>query len=121
MPIYGPEDIPNDFPIAQFWTDITSDLSYGSATAEASILQNPCFWYAQKGPAYTLFSRGDNNGVASQRELFFMYDMAHNEMVNGADSQLTIWEGLLVRPLEAFKWGYDYPDRRIPRLCTYFI
>lgn len=66
----------------QFWTDITGSSRHGSATAKASGIQNPCFRYAQKGLAYSLFGRGDSTGVATQRELFFLHDMTNNEIVN---------------------------------------
>lgn len=50
--------------------------------AKASMIQNPCSWYAQKGLAYTLFGQGDSIGVATQRELFFLHVMANNEILN---------------------------------------
>lgn len=84
LPIYGPEDVPDEFPMKQFWTDITGNSSYGSTTAKPSGIQNPYFRYAQKGFAYTLFGRDNSTGVASQRELFFLYAMANNELVNVA-------------------------------------
>lgn len=31
------------------------DPNYTAAGGKASIIQNPCFWYAQKALAYTLF------------------------------------------------------------------
>lgn len=46
LPIYGPGDVLDDFPLKHFWSEITGSLEYGSATAKASMIQNPCFWYA---------------------------------------------------------------------------
>lgn len=43
-----------------------------------------CFCYAQKGLVYTLFGHGDNTGVETQRELFFLYSMAQNQAINVA-------------------------------------
>lgn len=71
LPIYGPKDVPDEFPVKHFWYEITSSPRYGYATSKASMIQNPCFWYAPKGLAYTLFGQGDSTGVATQRELFF--------------------------------------------------
>jgi hypothetical protein len=34
--------------------------------------------------AYTLFERGDSKGVATQRELFFVYSMVQNKAINVA-------------------------------------
>jgi hypothetical protein len=59
-------------------------MDYSSKGAKASGIQNPCFRYAQKGLAYTLFGRGDSTGVATQRELFFMYSMAQTKTINVA-------------------------------------
>lgn len=46
------------------------------------MIQNPSFWYAQKGPVYTFLGRGDSIGAATQRELFFLHVMANNEIIN---------------------------------------
>lgn len=45
-------------------------------------IQNPCFRYAQKMLAFTLFGRGDSIGVATQRELFFLFSMANRVVVS---------------------------------------
>lgn len=52
--------------------------------AKASGIQNPCFRYAQKMQAFTLFDRGDSTGVATQRELFFLFSMENRFVVSVA-------------------------------------
>ena len=34
--------------------------------------------------AYSLFGRGDSTGIATQRELFFLFSMVHQQQVNVA-------------------------------------
>lgn len=82
LPIYGPNDVPNDFPVKHFWSQIIGSPRQGSATANASMIQKPCFRYAQKGLAHTLFGRGDSTGIATQRELFFLHAIANNAIIN---------------------------------------
>lgn len=82
LPLYGPGAVPDGFSPKDFWISITGRTDYTSKGAKASGIQNPCFRYAQKGLAYTLFGRGDITGVATQRELFFMYSMAQNKAIN---------------------------------------
>lgn len=82
LPLYGPGAVPNGFSPKDFWTVITGRTDYTSKGEKASGIQNPCFLYAQKGLAYTLFGRGDNMGVATQWELFFMYSMVQNQAIN---------------------------------------
>ena len=82
LPIYMPGVVSEDFPIKQFWEDISGFHKYIVVGAKASVIQNPCIRYAQKGLAYTMFSRGDNTGVATMRELFFLYAMLNNEFIN---------------------------------------
>ena len=50
--------------------------------AKAYGIQNPCFRYAQKVLAFTLFGRGDSTGVATQRELFFLFAMENKVAVS---------------------------------------
>lgn len=77
FPIYGPEDVPNEFLIKNFWGEITGSHFYTASRAKASIIKNPCFGYAKKALAYTLFGQEDSTNVATQRELFFMYCKVH--------------------------------------------
>lgn len=65
--IYGPRDIPNNFPIKNFWVEITGDRFYTTVGAKASTIQNLCFWYAQNALAYILFGQGDSNDVANDQ------------------------------------------------------
>jgi hypothetical protein len=55
-----------------------------SKGAKASGIHNPCFRYAQKALAYTIFGHGDSTRVATQRELFFLYIMASQASINVA-------------------------------------
>lgn len=48
---------------------------------KSSGIQNPYFRYAQKVLAFTLFSKGDSTGVATQRELFFLFAMENRVVV----------------------------------------
>src|SRR3954463_12863071 len=57
---------------------------YEARTAKASWIQNPCFRFAQKGLAFTLFGRGDSTGVATKRELYLLYAIVNKEPVNVA-------------------------------------
>lgn len=52
--------------------------------AKASRIHNPCFHYAQKMLAFTLFGRGDSTGVVTQREMFFLFAMANRVDVSVA-------------------------------------
>lgn len=52
--------------------------------AKASGTQNPCFRYAQKLLAFTLFGRGDGTSVATQRELFSLFAMENRVVVSVA-------------------------------------
>lgn len=83
-PLYRPGVVPNGFSPKDFLIAITGRTDYTSKGVKASGIHNPCFRYAQKGLAYTLFGRGDNTWVATQRELFFMYSMAQNKAINVA-------------------------------------
>lgn len=82
IPLYELGAILNGFSPKDFWIAITRRTDYTSKGAKASDIQNPCFRYAQKGMAYTLFGRSDITGVATQRELFFMYSMVQNHAIN---------------------------------------
>jgi hypothetical protein len=84
LPIVGPGAVPDTFVPTEFWTAITSNNKYVSKGAKASGIHNPCFRYAQKALAYTIFGRGDSTGVATQRELFFLYSMASQAPINVA-------------------------------------
>lgn len=52
--------------------------------AKASGIQNPCFRYAQKVLAFTLFGRGGSTGVVTRRELFFLFAMTNRVVVSVA-------------------------------------
>jgi hypothetical protein len=82
LPLYGPGAVPDGFAPKDFWIAITGRTNYSSKGAKASGIHNPYLRYTQKGLAYTLFGRGDSTGVATQRELFFMYSMAQNKAIN---------------------------------------
>ena len=82
LPLNGPGAVPDGFSPKDFWIAITGRTDYSSKGAKASGIQNPCFRYAHKGLAYTLFGRGDNTRVATQRELFFIHSMAQNKAIN---------------------------------------
>lgn len=82
LPLYGPGVVPDGFSPKDLWITITVRADYTSKGAKAYGIQNPCFRYAQKGLAYTLFGQGDSTGVATQRELFFMYSMVQNQAIN---------------------------------------
>jgi hypothetical protein len=84
LPIVGPGTVPDTFVPAEFCTAITCNAKYVSKAAKASGIYNPCFRYAQKALAYTMFGHGDSTGVATQRELFFLYSMAAQTPINVA-------------------------------------
>lgn len=52
--------------------------------AKALGIQNTYLCYAQKMLAFTLFSKGDSTGVATRRELFFLFAMANRVVVSVA-------------------------------------
>ncbi|XP_058741312.1 uncharacterized protein LOC131613680 [Vicia villosa] len=68
VPSSGAGRAPNSFNPETFWIAITGRESYCPKGTKATSIQNPCFRYAQKALAYTLFGRGDSPGVASIRE-----------------------------------------------------
>lgn len=82
LPIYGPSGIPKEFDATSFWCSISDDPYYTAVGGKVSLIQNPCFRYAQKELAYTLLGRGDSTKVAIQRELFFLHFMVNNGIVN---------------------------------------
>ncbi|KAI5420886.1 hypothetical protein KIW84_044648 [Lathyrus oleraceus] len=82
LPLYGPGSVPDSFDAKTFWLAITGRSDYQAKGAKASGIQNPCFRYAQKVLAFTLFGRGDSTGVATQRELFFLFAMANQVAVS---------------------------------------
>ena len=84
LPIVGPGAVPDTFVPAEFWTAITSNNKYVSKGEKASGIHNPCFRYAQKALTYTIFGHGDSTGVATQKELFFLYSMASQAPINVA-------------------------------------
>lgn len=84
LPVSGPGAPPDPFSAIDFWRAITGKSGYNPSSGKASGIHNPCFRYAQKGLAYTLFGQGDSTGVAAKRELFFLHFMANNERVNAA-------------------------------------
>src|SRR4051812_4053296 len=73
IPSSGAGRAPNLFNPESFWIAITSKESCCPKGEKATCIQNPCFRYAQKALAYTLFGRGDNPDVASIRELYYLY------------------------------------------------
>lgn len=84
FPIYGPRDVPSEFNVKNFWVDITGGHFYTVVGEKASTIQNHFFLYAQKVLAYTLFGWGDSTDVSIQREIFFLYCMINNDVVNVA-------------------------------------
>ncbi|KAI5387188.1 hypothetical protein KIW84_073364 [Lathyrus oleraceus] len=84
LPIVGPGTVPDTFVQAEFWTAMTGNTKYVSKGEKSSGIHNPCFRYAQKALAYTMFGCGDSTGVATQRELFFLYSMASQTPINVA-------------------------------------
>lgn len=82
LPLYGPGAVLDGLSPKDLWIAITWRTNYTSKGDKASDIQNPHFRYAHKGLAYTLFGRGDSMGVATQRELFFMYSMLQNKAIN---------------------------------------
>jgi hypothetical protein len=84
LPLYGPGFVPDNFDAKTFWLAIAGRFNYVAKGAKASGIQNPCFRYAQKVSAFTLFGRGDSTGVATQRELFFLFAMANRVAVSVA-------------------------------------
>ncbi|KAI5441424.1 hypothetical protein KIW84_010772 [Lathyrus oleraceus] len=84
LPVSGPGTPPDTFSAIDFWRAIIGKSGYNPSSGKASGIHNPCFRYASKGLAYTLFGRGDSTGVAAMRELFFLHCMANNERVNAA-------------------------------------
>jgi len=83
IPVDGPGKLPSDFKPDRFWTKITG-TEYIAKDAKASQIHNPCFRYVQKCLAYSMFGRGDSQGVISQTELFFMSSMISETPVNVA-------------------------------------
>lgn len=84
LPSVGAGRAPDTFNPEPFWKVITGKESYYTKGTKASSIQNPCFRYAQKAFAYTLFGRGDNPGVVSIRELYFLYCMSEHKQFNVA-------------------------------------
>ena len=84
LPSSGPGAPPETFPAAEFWEAITGKAGYNPSSAKASGIHNPCFRYAQKGLAFTLFGRGDSTGVCAKRELFLLHSMLEVGRVNVA-------------------------------------
>ena len=84
LPIIGPGAVPDTFVPMEFLTTITGNTKYVSKGAKASGIHNPCFRYAPKALAYTMFGREDSTGVATQRELFFLYSMVSQTPINVA-------------------------------------
>ena len=82
LPSSGPGAPPETFPAAEFWEAITGTAGYNPSRAKATGIHNPCFRYAQKGLAYTLFGRGDSTGVCAKRELFLLHNMIDVGRVN---------------------------------------
>lgn len=105
LPIYRPDDVPDDFLVKHFWYEITGSLEYDFATAKASMIQNSCFRYAQKGLAYTLFGGGDSSGWPPRGNYFFYMQWLIMRLLMLLPLQLIIGAELLVHPPEAFPWG----------------
>ena len=84
LPFSGPGQPPETFHSGEFWEAITGTSGYNPSRAKASGIHNPCFRYAQKGLAYTLFGRGDSTGVCAKRELFLLQNMTEVGRVNVA-------------------------------------
>lgn len=84
LPITGPNTVADTFVLSDFLTVITGKAGYVAKEVKAYGIHNLCFRYAQKGLTYILFGRGDNSSVATQRELFFLFYMAHHQSVNVA-------------------------------------
>lgn len=57
--------VPDGFSPKDFWIAIMGRMDYTSKDAKAFGIQNPCFCYAHKGLAYTMFERGDSTGVVT--------------------------------------------------------
>lgn len=117
-PLYGPRAVPDSFDVKTFWLAIMGKSDYASKGAKAFGINNPCFRYAQKVSAFTLFGRGDSTGVATQRELFFLFSMENRVAVSivafaadylglvGRASQWGISIGGIITQI-AHHFGYD--------------
>lgn len=81
LPLYVPGVILDNFDAKTFWLAITGISDYVAKGVKALGIQNPCFRYAQKVLAFTLFGRGDSTGVATQREMFFLFSMANKRNI----------------------------------------
>lgn len=84
LPLVGHGMVPSDFERHVFWAAITGLPVYDPRSAKASWIQNPCFRYAHKGLAYTMFGRGDSTGVVTKRELYLLHAMIYDVPVNVA-------------------------------------
>lgn len=82
LPLYGPGAVTNSFDAKMLWLAIIGRTNYVAKGAKPSGIQNPCFRYAQKVLAFTLFGRGDSTGVATLRELFFLFAMENRVAVS---------------------------------------
>lgn len=64
--------------------DLTGRTDYSANYAKASQIKNLVFRYLEKALAFTLFFHGDSIGVGSQWELYFLYCMENNDLINVA-------------------------------------
>ncbi|GAB2296237.1 hypothetical protein Dimus_038411 [Dionaea muscipula] len=66
------------------WTRLTGLHQYSPKTSKSSLIRNPCFRYAQRVMAHTIFGRGDSVGVPRRAELFLLWAMFSGHRVDSA-------------------------------------
>ncbi|GAB2275739.1 hypothetical protein Dimus_039148 [Dionaea muscipula] len=66
------------------WTRLTGLHQYSPKTSKSSLIRNPCFRYAQRVMAHTIFGRVDSVGVPRRAELFLFWAIFSGYQVDSA-------------------------------------
>ena len=82
-------DFTPTFILAHYWRWINRDLNYESTRSKASTLESPFLRYIYKLLVHTINGRGDNTGVVSTKDLFYLHRMRERDSPHTLGHALT--------------------------------
>ncbi|WVZ18098.1 hypothetical protein V8G54_005420, partial [Vigna mungo] len=77
FPAGGKRNYLRSFDAWSFWDQLSQSSSFVSSDSKEANIQNPCFRYAHRLMAHTLFARGDSPSAVRKSELLFLWGMVN--------------------------------------------
>ncbi|WVZ01768.1 hypothetical protein V8G54_022574, partial [Vigna mungo] len=78
FPIGGARNYPKNFDVGSFWFQLSKSSSFVSFDSKEANIQHPCFRYAYRLMAHTLFARDDSHSAVRKSELLFLWGMVND-------------------------------------------